>query len=128
MKPINREWHKDLDLALAMMNAEIPKRPAPRPEPKPKLPDQVLTLHRKLGVTEFPATMIVIVRGGKWMLPSGREFDRELFGPYYHLPDLQAPRFGKIAGHTRAPKPLASNWPKEHQVHGEMRMKWHVEH
>jgi hypothetical protein len=91
-----------LDLALAMMKAEVRKRVIAKPAITPRSPDDVLVLRRKLGVTEFPPKLTVLVRGQRWFDPSGRELDQKIYREYYHCPDAHTPRFGRIAGSFNA--------------------------
>jgi hypothetical protein len=137
MKITNEMWRDQKGFAAEMMKRDL-GRPqvgveAAKSQTRPVRPAQVrvLILKRKLGFagTDLPAELVITERQGKWFNAAGREIiDRAALLACYHNPDARPePRFGRIAGHTRSPKPLTTNWPKPYQANGGKSNLWRFE-
>ena len=125
----NAEWRASKWLSAELLKDHLEKRQAKPPE-RPRLirvkPGRQILLRRRLGFANMglPAEMLVIERGGKWFNVAGWEItDRPALLACYHNPNAEPePRYGRIAGHTRAPKSLSSNWPKPEQSPADFRL------
>jgi hypothetical protein len=139
MKPTltisNADWRTDKRLSAELMKTALARPQVGRMDEESKAirPQKVrrILLKRKLGFAgcDLPAEMVITERSGKWFNVSGREItNRAALLACYHHPDAEPePRYGRIAGHTRAPKPLASNWPKPYQANGGKSNLWRFE-
>ena len=137
MKITNEMWRDQKEFAAEMMKRELGRPQAgvtaalSQARPTRPLQVRVVVLRRKLGFAgaDLPAELMITERQGKWFNAADREItDRAaLLACYHHPGAVPEPRFGRIAGYTRPPKPLTTNWPKPHQANSERSNLWRFE-